>query len=303
MNNTSLALFEEGARQNGQTYWYAHDLMQWLGYSSWQSFRNVITKAIGLCSRIDLDPTESFIRDEIDIDGKPTRTYRLTRFACLLVAMAADTSKPEVVKMQITLAAVADHVVQQHIQSCDLARLDTREDLKAAEKAMSQAAFGKGLPSEKFGIFKDYGFRGMYNMPLKDLREFKQMTEGKTLYDFMGLEEMAGNLFRVTQTAARIRHQSNTGSIALSNTAYEVGNEVREMMVKNSGLAPEYLPLEENVKNVQRRLKKINNGMKKLDKPKRKIKLSSRNSKKKSLKPNLFADNADFSTIRLAVNR
>ncbi|ERI59685.1 hypothetical protein [Xylella fastidiosa] len=148
------------------------------------------------------------------------------------------------------LAAIANTLIEQRIQSEDLARLETREDLKFGEKAMTSAAKDGGLQNAEFGIFKDAGFRGMYNMTLRELQRYKRLPNGKTLYDFMGLEELAGNLFRVTQTAARIR------------------NEVRRMMIENSGAGPEHLALEEDVKGVQKRPKNVDKAMKKLDKPK-----------------------------------
>jgi hypothetical protein len=45
----------------------------------------------------------------------------------------------------------------------------------------------------------------MYNMSLSRLMEYKGVDPQKTLYDFMALEELAGNLFRVTQTTARVK--------------------------------------------------------------------------------------------------
>jgi len=85
----------------------------------------------------------------------------------------------------------------------------------------------------------------------------------------MGLEELAGNLFRVTQTTARIKSQGVNGERSLLNTASEVGAEVRGMMTKNAGIAPETLRLEEDVNNVRKRLKSANRAMNKLDGPKR----------------------------------
>lgn len=272
MSDFSLEVFEDGAQGGEARFWYAHQLMDWLGYDSWSSFQGVITKAMGSCTRLGLDPTEAFVREDILSGGKPVKTYRLTRFACLLVSMTADSKKPEVAQAKAVLATIADALIQQRVQTEDLARLETREDLKFAEKAMTTAASVGGLQSYDFAIFKDAGFRGMYNMSLRDLQNYKGMPAGKTLYDYMGLEELAGNLFRVTQTAARIRNQNVQGLPHLSRTAQQVGTEVRRMMIQNSGTAPEKLGLEEDVKGVQRRLKKVDREMKKLDGPKAKKK-------------------------------
>lgn len=270
MSNLSLELFEDAGRQNGQLYWYAHELMDLLGYQSWGSFQSVITRAMGACTRLGLDPTESFAAETVIEDGKPRKTYRLSRFACLLVSMTADSKKPEVAQFKALLASIADALIDAQIGSQDLGRLETREDLKLAEKQMSAAAQGAGLQNQEFGIFKDAGFRGMYNMSLKDLSRSKGLTTTgrKTLYDFMGMEELAGNLFRVTQTTARIRARDVRGLRQLSDTANEVGREVRSMMIQNSGVRPESLPLEEDISKVGSRLKKVDREMRKLGGPK-----------------------------------
>ena len=268
MTEFSIQAFEESSRENGVRYWLAHEFMSSLGYETWSSFRGVITKAMGACAQLGLDPTEAFFKDECLVEGRSIETYRLTRFACFLVSMCADSRKAEVARAKAVLAAIADQLIQERITEQDLSRIEHREDLKAAEKMMSGAAQAAGLHSSKFAIFKDAGFRGMYNMGLKQLQRHKGAPGNKTLYDYMGLEELAGNLFRVTQTAARIKHKNVRGETALTETAKDVGSEVRSMMLKNSGVAPEALPLEDNIGNVKRRLKTTNKEMKRLDKKK-----------------------------------
>jgi DNA-damage-inducible protein D len=146
-----------------------------------------------------------------------------------------------------------------------LGRIETREDLKIAERIMCGAARDGGLESTQFGIFKDAGFRGMYNRNLQSLMALKKVATGKVLYDFMGLEELAGNLFRVTQTAARIKSKDVRGLNDLATTAQTVGREVRSIMIKNSAVAPESLPTAEPISGVKKRLKSAEKAMKKLD--------------------------------------
>jgi DNA-damage-inducible protein D len=163
------------------------------------------------------------------------------------------------------LAAIADRLIGEKLQEEDIGRIETREDLKFAEKQMSTAAQDAGLQSVDFGLFKNAGFLGMYNMSLKELVVHKGSDVAKTLYDFMGLEELAGNLFRVTQTAARIKNKGPRGRDPLLRTAKEVGAEVRQMMIKNSGVAPETLPVCAEISESRKRFKKIDKQMKRLD--------------------------------------
>lgn len=261
--------FEESAHQNGVRYWYAHEFMASLGYETWPSFTQVINKAMASCGRLNIDVTDVFIPETLIDEGRTFKTFRLTRFACFLITMHADSRKPQVSKAKAVLAAIADQLIQRQIGENDLGRLETREDLKLAERVMSAAAQDAGLENTQFGIFKDAGFRGMYNMGLRDLMRHKGVDPDKVMYDFMGLEELAGNLFRVTQTAARIKNQNVAGLQSLTRTARDVGSEVRDMMIRNSGIAPEALPTEENVSDIKKRLKSAHREMKKLDTPKK----------------------------------
>jgi DNA-damage-inducible protein D len=265
MGEFSIQKFEADGRENGMRFWYAHEFMRSLGYDSWPTFQKVITKAMGSCAKLGIDPTEAFVPATVLDNGKEIRSYKLSRFACFLVSMHGDSSKEEVAKAKAMLAAIADKLVEERIHDTDLGRIETRDDLKLAERMLSGVAVSAGLETAQFGIFKDAGFRGMYNMSLNDLLAYKRVGEKKVLYDFMGMEELAGNLFRVTQTAARIKSTGIMGLPALKNTAKEVGREVRGIMTRNGGAPPERLPIAENISGVKKRLKSANRAMKKMD--------------------------------------
>jgi DNA-damage-inducible protein D len=270
MGEFSIERFEESGRENGGRFWLAHDFMISLGYDSWPAFQKVITKAMGSCAKLGIDPTEAFTPTSFLEDGKEVKSYKLSRFACFLVSMHGDSRKEEVTRAKTILAAIADQLIEERIQENDLGRIETRDDLKLAERVLSGAAQSAGLETYQFGIFKDAGFRGMYNMSLGNLMLRKGVDPKKTLYDFMGLEELAGNLFRVTQTAARIKNQGMSGLEALSYTAKSVGKEVRTIMTRNAGVPPEALAVEEDISRTKSRLKSAARAMKKLDGQKKK---------------------------------
>ena len=271
MNDFSIEEFENSSEENGVRYWEAHRFMLRLGYDAWPAFQSVITKAMGSCAKLNIDPTEVFIPFTLTEDGKSVKSYKLTRFACFLITMHGDSKKPEVMRARAVLAAIADSLIEQRIEERDLGRIETREDLKLAERLMSGVAKDAGLEQQYFGLFKDAGIRGMYNMGLRDLVAFKGIPSGGQVYDFMGLEELAGNLFRVTQTAARIKTQGVRGLSALQRTAKDVGREVRGIMIKDGGVAPETLKIEENISRVKSRIKITHREMKKLDRTKKKL--------------------------------
>jgi hypothetical protein len=78
-----------------------------------------------------------------------------------------DSKKPEVSQAKAALAAIADTLIGDRIHDNDLARIETRDDLKLAERQMSGAAQDAGPQNSDCGLFKDTGIRGMDNMELR----------------------------------------------------------------------------------------------------------------------------------------
>lgn len=61
----------------------------------------------------------------------------------------------------------------------------------------------------------------------------------------MGSEELAANLFRITQTESKLkRDKVKTEGIA-NETHYTIGKNIREVIAKNGGIMPEDLPTPE----------------------------------------------------------
>ncbi len=158
MGDFSIQQFEADGQENGIRFWYAHQFMKALGYDSWPTFQKVITKAMGSCARLGIDPTEAFSLTTIIENDKEIKTYKLSRFACLLVSMHADSKKEEVAEAKAALAALADQLIEEKIHEHDLGRIETREDLKFAEKVLSGTAQDAGLGEEPLRYLQRCGF-------------------------------------------------------------------------------------------------------------------------------------------------
>jgi DNA-damage-inducible protein D len=222
--------FEDGSRENGGRYWFARDFMLMLGYESYASFEQAINRAIGTCTTLGIPVVENF-EQVTGPDGQ--RDHKLSRFACYLVAMNGDVRKPAVAAAQAYFA------------------------MSTAKKA------GVG----DFALFHNAGYRGMYNMHLGKLKALKRVPDGRTLLDFMDKRELAGNLFRFTETEARLKSDHVYGQKPAEDVAFNVGREVRKIMIESDGMAPERIPLSTDIKDVRKNLKQAAKELTKLDKP------------------------------------
>jgi DNA-damage-inducible protein D len=268
--------FEDFGKVNGTRIWFARDLMGMLGYESFSSFENAINKAIQACTTLRIPILGNFTQVQREVNSKTVRDYKLSRFACYLTAMNGDSKKPQVAKAQAYFAAMAE-TVRKHLQKAEnVERLLIRDDISERERSLAGVAKASGI--QYYAYFQNEGYRGMYNMNLGSLKEYKGVERSDCLLDYMGKEELAANLFRITQTEAKIKTESIRGQRSLETAAFEVGRKVRNTMQEISGMRPENLPITEDIKKVRSGLKQAHKQFVKIDSPKNRKQLPSGNT-------------------------
>lgn len=81
--------------ENGKEYWYARELMKVLSYKDWRYFDSVIEKAKTACNNSEMSDNDHFVVDNkmVKIGSGAKRAqkdYKLTRYACYLIAQNAN---------------------------------------------------------------------------------------------------------------------------------------------------------------------------------------------------------------------
>ena len=84
--------------KNGIEYWYAREIMPVLQYSNWQNFEKIIRKAMIACENSNISVIDHFtdVNKMVQIGSGAYREqidYKLTRYACYLIAQNGDTRK------------------------------------------------------------------------------------------------------------------------------------------------------------------------------------------------------------------
>jgi DNA-damage-inducible protein D len=239
-------------REDGSEYWSARELAPILEYSKWENFSKVIDKAMIACKNSGVSTTDHFpdVRKMIMIGKGGERIvndYDLSRYACYLIVQNGDPRK-EVIALGQTYFAiqtrrqeVADYFNQLDE---DNKRLVIRGDVKQWNQMLAEAAHNAGLISNaEYAVFQNAGYQGLYGgLGVADIHELKGLTENDKILDFMGSEELAANLFRITQTESKLKRDDIQGADAANATHFTVGKEVRETIRKIGGTMPEELP-------------------------------------------------------------
>ena len=251
-NINSNPTFEDFKNENGLTYWWATDLMKMLGYPHMKSFQKVLDRATKAFVSLNIPHYENILATQRDIDGKETQDFKLTRFACYMVVMNGDPKKVEVARAQ-SYFAQQTRKFELYIQdNTQIDRLLIREELTEGNKSLASTAKQAGV--QNFANFQNAGYVGMYNMKSWQLEKRRGVKKGK-LMDNMGRTELAANLFRITQTEERIKNKNIKGQSNLEQTHFQVGKEVRKIVIENVGKLPENLPQEKQLPEVRKKLK------------------------------------------------
>lgn len=242
--------------KNGEGYWHARDLLKVLSYTDWINFRNVIGKAVEACQNSGIISTHHFREfEELVVIGSGAKrnieNFYLSRYACYLIAMNGDASKPEIATAQSYFAARTLAHEAQAALTDEERRLLLRDRVKDANKRLSGAAKDAGVTNRMFGVFHDAGYKGLYGgHGLKEIKKLKSIPENEEFLDCIDRTELAANEFRATQAEQKIRRESIKGEQRAIETHHKVGRQVREAIRQIGGVMPEKLPAAPSIKKL-----------------------------------------------------
>lgn len=260
--------------ENGIEYWKARELHSLLGYSRWESFEEVIARAAraALKSGQVVDDHFRQLTKMVDVGSAAKRAikdWKLDRYACYLVAQNGDSKIPQVALAQ-TYFAVQTRKQEIFERMSDAEkRLFVRGEVSNENKRLFKTAKQAGV--SHFGLFNDAGYRGLYGVPLGDVEKRKGIKKGELL-DRAGSTELAANLFRITQTDAKLRKDGIRGDSAAQRTHNMIGGKVRQTIKDIGGVLPENLKPEKHIREIKKDVRLLKKQTKKVVAPKKKLK-------------------------------
>ena len=250
----------------GNEYWLARELQNILEYTQWRRFENVINKAKFACENSNIKVDEHFanVGKMVDIGSNTkriTKDYRLTRYACYLIAQNGDSRK-EVIALAQTYFAIQTRKQELSEKEYnelteDEKRLYRRNQVRKGNYNLNKTAVKAHV--KDLARFHNAGYKGLYNgETADDIFKRKKLRYREDILDNMGSEELANNIFRIAQTDAKLKRDKVDNEYTANSVHYEVGREVRESIKRLGGTMPENLP------TPNRSLKKLEKDNKKL---------------------------------------
>ncbi len=247
-------------------YWYARELQLVLEYKQWRRFEQAIERAKKACENSDINVSVHFANI-----GKLSRRannaevmindYKLSRYACYLIAQNGDSRK-KVIAMAQTYFAVQTrkqelNEIEYNTLTEDEKRFYQRDLTRKGNYSLNQTAKNSGV--KNFDKFHNAGYKGLYNgETADDIAKRKGLRYREDILDNMGSDELIANLFRVSQTEQKLKKDNIQTERDATNAHFEVGKNIRDVIAKNGGTLPEKLPTpKKSLKQLEKENKKF----------------------------------------------
>jgi len=233
----------------GCEYWEARKLQKVLDYNKWENFHKVIKKAMIACKRSNNSVLDHFpeVRKMVETGDSIRKIvdYHLSRYACYLISQNGDPRKEIIALAQSYFAFQTrkQELLEEEYEklSEDEKRIQNRKRVKSLNFSLNQTAIKSGV--KRLGEFHNAGYKGLYNgETANDIFKRKGLRYREDILDNMGSEELGANIFRITQTEAKLKRDNINNEYEANSIHYKIGKEVRDSIERIGGTMPEQLP-------------------------------------------------------------
>ena len=252
--------------EEGNEYWLARELQIAFKYKEWRKFDGIINKSITACNNSNINANDQFVQvDKLIQHGKGgmrnIKDYKLSRYACYLIAQNGDSRKKTIALAQTYFAI---QTRKQELSEKEYSMLTEDEKRFYQRNLTKKGNYSLNMVARNVGVrnfdkFHNAGYKGLYGgETANDIAKRKKLRYREDILDNMNEDELVANLFRINQTKQKLLKDKVQGENNASDIHYEVGKKVRKAIKDIGGTMPEDMPTpKKSLKELEKENKKL----------------------------------------------
>lgn len=239
---------------NGSDSWYASELYLALGYKTMESFEPAIKRAKESCKNSGGNVDAHFIK--ITKDDGVTDT-KLTRYACYFISVNGNPKIEQIAFAQAYFVSKTRQLEVLQDKMLEYERLGSREKLKITEKEFAAMLVARGVTEGRdIGVIKSYGDKAFYGgLTTDDMKKRLQVDSKRPIADFLPNVTLKAKDLATAMTNENTRTKGLYGKGTILNEHVSSNKNVRRALTE-SGIFPERLPAEEDIKKIESKHRK-----------------------------------------------
>ena len=245
--------------ESGVEFWYARDIMEFLGYRRWENFAVAVERAKGSGNASRTAGQDHFREATKMIEAgkgaqRKVKDYKLTRYACYLIAQNGDPRKEEIAFAQsyFALQTRKQELIEERMRA--LARIAIRGQLTEAEKELSRIAYERGVDGAGFARIRSKGDAALFGgHTTADMKKRLGVKGSRPLADHLPSVTLAAKQLATEMTNHNVEGKDLHGERPIAEEHVQNNVGVRDLLGRR-GIRPEELPPEEDVRRLERRV-------------------------------------------------
>ena len=231
-----------------------------LDYDDWRNFFNVIEKAKMACTNSGQKIEDHFVDVNKTIAmpkgaTKEIEDYKLTRYACYLIAQNGDPRKEQIAFAQSYFAIQTrkQELIEERIALQE--RFTARNKLTASETELSKIIYERGVDDAGFARIRSKGDEALFGgISTAEMKQQLKVPKARPIADFLPTITITAKNLATEITNFNVKKDDLRGECKVTTEHVKNNADVRSLLLK-SGIQPEKLPSEEDIKKLERKVK------------------------------------------------